>query len=190
MMEKTIVFIDAHYLSLISKELGNGTHLKYDFNQFAITLAKSENLWVDSVYYYTAPPYQSPKPTKDETEKKARYDRFISHLKRIPNFNIREGRCQKIGGEYKQKGVDTLITIDLLNVANQRKDIRKIILVSSDTDFVPIIEEIKKMNMEIIIFYYTDRKRGSKFSMSNHILQVCNKRILLKLEHFEKSIRT
>lgn len=53
-MEKTLVFIDDGYLSQISKHFGNGKYIRIDINQFAITLAKRENLWVDNVYLYTA----------------------------------------------------------------------------------------------------------------------------------------
>ena len=76
--EKAVVFIDAHYLSLISKHFGKGKYLKIDANQFAINLAKSQDLWCGGVFYYTAPPFQSPSPTKDEAKRKASYDKFIS----------------------------------------------------------------------------------------------------------------
>lgn len=55
-MEDTFVFIDSGYLSLISRHFGNDTYLKFDINQFAITLGKERGLWCKSVFYYTAPP--------------------------------------------------------------------------------------------------------------------------------------
>ena len=65
MKDTTSVFIDGGYLSVISKHFGKGKYLTFDLSQFAITLAKSQELWCESVFYYTAPPYQSIDPTDD-----------------------------------------------------------------------------------------------------------------------------
>jgi len=94
--ENTYVFIDGAYLSLISKHFGKGKYLSFDINQFAITISKPQNLWCDGVFYYTAPPFQSSPPFEDEAKRKASYDKFVAKLKRVPNFTVREGRCQKI----------------------------------------------------------------------------------------------
>ncbi len=111
-MEKTYVFIDSAYLSLISKHFGSGRYLNFDVNQFAIAIVKYKNLWCEGVFYYTAPPFQSSPPKEDEIKRRADYDKFIAKIKKAPNFTVREGRCQKIGNEYFQKGVDTLFTMD------------------------------------------------------------------------------
>lgn len=186
-MEETYVFIDGEYLSLISKHFGKWKYLKFDLNQFANTIAKSQGLWCAGVYYYTAPPYQSPSPTRDEKIRKSKYDKFINKINRIPNFIVREGRCQKIDDGFQQKGVDTLVTMDLTDVS--KKDVRTIVVVICDTDFVPILKKVGESDVEIILFYFSDFKRNSKFSMSNHLFTVCNKSILIELEHFEKSMK-
>lgn len=43
-MNNCIILIDAGYLSLISKFLGGGKHLKFDINKFSRNLAKREKL--------------------------------------------------------------------------------------------------------------------------------------------------
>src|SRR3989338_3291089 len=141
-MNKTILFIDSGYLSFISKHFGKGKPLKYKIEKFAKNICKEKNLDCDTIYFYIAPPYQSPKPTEEENKRRANYDKFILKLKQvIPTIIIREGRCQKGNkGEYQQKGVDTLLTMDLLKVA-QKQDTKTIIIITSDTDFVPIIKE-------------------------------------------------
>ena len=184
----TYVFIDGGYLSLISKHFGKGKYFALDLNQFAITLSKSQGLWCEGVFYYTAPPYQSNTPTTNEREKKAKYDKWVSRIRRIKNFNVREGRCQKTNDGFNQKGVDTLLTMDLFDICNNTK-INTIIIVICDTDFVPILEKLKEQGVEIILFYFSDYIRKSKFSMSNHLLTVCNRHILLELEHFTKSMK-
>ena len=186
-MNETFVFIDGKYLSLISKHFGKGKYLDFDLNQFAYTIAKSQGLWCKGVFYYTAPPYQSPKPTEEEKTRKSKYDKFVSRMSNIQNFVIRGGRCQKTDDGFQQKGVDTLLTMDLADVAD--KDVKTLVLVICDTDFVPILKKLKNSGIEIILFYFSDFKRNSKFSMSNHLFTVCSRHILIDLEHFKKSMK-
>jgi uncharacterized LabA/DUF88 family protein len=183
-MKQTIVFIDAGYLSFISKFFGKGKPLKYKIEKFASNLAKSREFECKKIYFYTAPPFQSSIPTKQENKRRASYDKFINKLKNAkPQIIIREGRCQKIGDNYSQKGVDTLITIDLSRIP-RKENINEIILLSSDTDFVPIIKDLKEDGIEVILAYFTDKKRKSAFSLSNHLWKACRKKILIKKEHF------
>jgi hypothetical protein len=70
---ETIVFIDGGYLAKITSRFGKeGAHLKCHINQLAMHLAKERNLWVNEIYYYTAPPYQSPIPTSEEKKKETK----------------------------------------------------------------------------------------------------------------------
>lgn len=186
-MEKTILFIDGGYLSFISKHFGGGKLLRYKIEKFAVNIAKEVDLYCQKIYFYIAPPFQSPKPSQEESKRKANYDKFIEKLKFVkPTIVVREGRLQKIDQTFQQKGVDTLMTMDLLKVS-QNKNIKKIILITSDTDFVPIIKEIKETyGIEIILAYFTDRKRKSAFSLSNHLWKVIDNKILIKKEHFNE----
>jgi hypothetical protein len=62
-------------------------------------------------------------------------------------------------------------------------------LIACDTDFVPVLNRIRKEhNVEVILYYFTDKIRRSRFSMSNHILTACDKTVLLKREHFEQNM--
>lgn len=185
-MKETIIFLDAGYLSFISKYFGNGKHLKYKIENFCKNLAKQRGLNCKKIYLYLAPPFQSPVPTSEENNRKANYDKFIEKLKSVkPEVIIREGRCQKIDESFQQKGVDTLMTMDLLKVS-QKKEVDNIIILTADTDFVPIIKEIKNdFKIKIMLAYFTDKKRKSPFSLSNHLWNVCDEYILIKLEHFK-----
>lgn len=185
-MNNCRILIDAGYLSLISKFLGKGKHLKFDINKFARNLAKKEQLDVKEIIYYTAPPYESPKPTELEIKRKTRYDKFISKLRKLPSFIVKEGRCQKIDNIFQQKGVDTLRIMDLMRIAYE-KDVKNIVLVACDTDFVPILNEVRNKGIRIILYYFTDFDRKSRFFMSNHILTACDKKVLLRKEDFEDS---
>ena len=181
-MNDCIVFIDGAYLSLVSKFLGKGKPLKFNIRKFAENLAKDQNLFCKEIFYYNCPPFQGTPPTEEQEKRKAGYDKFISKLD-LAEINVREGRCQMINGEYAQKGVDVLLSIDLVRKANKIKDF---ILVTCDTDFVPAIKDIReKDKVKVILYYFRDNH--SKFSMSDHILSVCDKKVKLEKKDFEKS---
>ena len=184
-MEKTIVFIDAGYLSFISKFFGGGKPLKYKIEVFAKNLAKSKNFECKKIYFYTAPPYQNPKPTKEENKRKANYDKFVAKLKEV-GIVVREGRCQKINNTFQQKGVDTLLTIDLSRIP-KKENISNIIVLTSDTDFVPIIKDLFKDGINVILAYFTDRRRKSGLSLSNHLWKACKSKIKIRKEFFINS---
>lgn len=181
-MEDCIVFIDGAYLSLVSKFLGKGKPLKFNIKKFAENLAKDQNLVCKEIFYYNCPPFQGTLPTKEQEIRKAGYDKFISKLD-LSGINVREGRCQMINNEYTQKGVDVLLSIDLVRKANK---IKNFILVACDTDFVLAINNIRnKDKVKVILYYFKDK--NTKFSMSDHILSVCDKKVRLEKKDFEKS---
>ena len=181
----TAVLIDAAYLSKISKHLGQGKYLKYNIHTLAINLAKAYDLWCQDIYYYTAPPFQGSPPTEEQAKRKSSYDKYKREIEsKLPTTRVKEGRCQFVNGIYRQKGVDSLITEDLIRIS-QRKEYRSIIIITADTDFAGIIERIKEeYRMEIILGYYTDKIRGSPFSISNHLWKVCDKKILITPDDF------
>jgi uncharacterized LabA/DUF88 family protein len=183
MIEEVIIFVDGAYLSYISKFFGNGKHLKFKIENFCCKIAGENGLICKEIFYYTAPPFQE--QNEKSNERKANYDKFIQKLKRANlKITIREGRCQKINSDFSQKGVDTLITMDLLKQA-QLKKTRNFLLISADTDFVPIIKDIQENNkINVILAYFTDLKRKSPFSLSNHLWVCCKQKILITKNHF------
>jgi len=188
-MEEAYVYLDGGYHSKISKHLGEGVHLKVDMKQFGITLAKQNKLWCSKVFYYTAPPYVGSNPNNEEKKKRADYDRFAHIMKKIPDFCFREGRCQKAEDDYNQKGVDTLITMDLMEMCKNKK-IKNIVILTSDTDFVPILNKLKDdFGINVILAYYCDFVRNGNFSMSNHLWACCNNKFLISKKHFDLSKR-
>jgi uncharacterized LabA/DUF88 family protein len=190
-MERAVVMIDAGFLSKVSRELGEGHYFKYDLLKFAKHLSGKKELIFNHLFFYNAPPFQSPCPSKDEKKKKEEYDSFIQKFNLCKDeITIREGRCQrlKIDGtyRYKQKGVDTLITMDLMNLPLEHPKIKTVILIASDSDFVPVINHLKKFGIKIILFTYFERKRDSKFSTSNKLLKAVSKYVKLTKEDFQE----
>ena len=181
-MKSTIVFIDGGYLSFVSRFFGRGKPLKYKMEIFAKNLAKSRGLECKKIYFYTAPPYQDSIPTKEENKRKANYDKFVIKLKEA-EIIVREGRCQKIDNTYQQKGVDTLLTLDLSRIP-KKENIPEVIVLTSDTDFVPVINDLSEDGINVILAYFTDRKRKSGLSLSNHLWKACKNKIKIKKEYF------
>ena len=180
------MFIDGAYLSLIAKKFDRKG--RYDLGKLAAVFAEDASLHCAHTYFYSAPPYQSPVPTPDENARKARYDRFISRLKGLPGLTAREGRCQKIGNSYRQKGVDTLMTMDLTLMPIDHAQVKQAIIVTADTDFVPVLSHLREHHgLRITLYYYTDRKRGSGFSLSNHLLSICDECRLISPSHFDRA---
>ena len=95
-MEYTIVFIDAGFLSKLSKYFGKEKHITFNLHEFSKYLSRKQNLFCKKTYYYTAPPFISDKPSTEEIIRKRNYDNFIDKLSKDKDFIIREGRCQRL----------------------------------------------------------------------------------------------
>ncbi|MBT4135328.1 NYN domain-containing protein [archaeon] len=187
-MDNTLVFIDAGFLSKLSKYFGKGKYLNYDLFRFPKYISKKQNLFCKKTFYYIAPPFISNKSSPEEIRRKKDYDNFIKIISKNKEFIIREGRCQrlKIDGEFifKQKGVDSLAVIDLVNVLIDYPNIKKIILIASDSDFVPVINNLNKRGVKTILYTYYERGRKARFSTSNELIKSVYKYVLLTKEDF------
>ncbi len=188
-MNGTLVFIDAGFISKLKKYFGNGNYLKTDLIKLSNNLSKKHNLDCVKIFYYTAPPFQSGRPTKEESQRFRRYRKFKARLSKYPNIIIREGRCQrlKIDGNFKygQKAVDILLTMDLTNVPINYLDVKQIILMTTDSDFVPIMENLKQQKIKTILYTYYDRKRDTNFSRSNELIKSVSRYVQLTKQDFE-----
>ena len=189
-MEKTIVMIDAGFLSKVSYKLGEGHYFKYDLLKFSKKLSGKQKLIFKHLFFYNAPPFQSSNPSDDERKRKEDYDSFIQKLNQNKEVTIREGRVQRLKIDkkyiYKQKGVDTLLTMDLMDIPIANPKIKTVILIASDSDFVPIIERLKKLGIKVILYTYFERDRKSKFSTSNKLLNAVTRYARLNEQDFKE----
>jgi len=191
-MEDTLVFLDEGFIYKLSKHFGGGKSIKFNRISFAKNLSKKQKLICKKIFYYNAPPFLSEKSVKKEEKRKKGYDKFIKKLQKYNEVIIREGRCQrlKIDGKfiYKQKAVDVLLTMDLTNVPVKYPNVKKIILVSSDSDFVPVINNLEQQGIKTILYaYYEKGNRKSIFSTSNELIKSVHRYVLLTKQDFEDS---
>lgn len=190
-MEDTLMFVDDGFFRLVKKHFEDICKKKKKFLQTFRNICKKENLNLKHLFIYSAPPYQSEKPSKKENRLKEDYDKIKKMLKNKKWITFREGRCQrlKIDGDYhySQKGVDILLVIDLMRFKKVYPSINRIILIACDSDFVPAIKQLKDEGIEVFLYTYFERKRDSQFSRYNELLKVASRWVKLDESYFENS---
>lgn len=140
---RAMVFIDGGYLRDGFKKLLG--HDKIDFGKLINSLVCYKSRIMDKgevtrVYYYDAIVDASVDPEKHTQQKK-----YFHNIALYPDFEVKLGRLVKTGtGEYRQKGVDILISIDMLTKAFQNfYDVA--VFVGGDDDFVDLVDTVKNL---------------------------------------------
>ena len=187
MNEDTLIFVDDGFFRLLKKHFERKSGKKKLLKTFR-NICANEKLNLRHLFFYSAPPYQSRGLSEKENKLKKDYDLIRKMVSGKKWATFREGRCQrlKFDGEYKyiQKGVDILLVIDLMRFEKKFPNVKKIILIACDSDFVPAINRLTSEGIEVVLYTYFDRKRGSRFSRYNELLDVCSKWVKLKSEDF------
>lgn len=199
-MEDALVFLDSAYLDKITIALGGGIRIRIEYIPFCSYLANLRGLNCKRIYYYCAPPYQNEAPTVDQRRRRKGYDNFVGYMeiKYRNYFIIREGHLIQLFEKtlqesfrpiYHQKGVDTWLTMDLLEEPFKEK-VKTIILIASDGDFVPVIDRIQQRGIKPILFYYFNYSIEPKTVVSQKLLeQIGNANaFVLKKEDLDKNI--
>ena len=139
-MARCAIFIDGAYLEFVLKqEFGRPS---VDFAGLVSKIAGSSDLL--RAYYYDCLPYQSARPTPDESERFARRQKFHHALNLIPRFEVRLGKLAFRGHQngrpiFEQKRVDILLGVDLVQLAAKHQ-ITDAMIVAGDSDFLPAVE--------------------------------------------------
>ncbi len=149
-MEKAIILIDGGYLHKVLKRSYNS--VKIDYNKFSGVICTELDLERLRTYYYTSMPIQRKNNPEDE-KRYSGIQRFLSNLRRLPRFEVKLGKLQLIGGQFRQKMVDVLISIDIIK-KSYGGEIKHIILIAGDADFVPAIKTAKDEDVIIHLFYH------------------------------------
>ena len=190
-MDDTLVFVDDGFFRLVKRNFEEKSKKKKKFLQTFRNICKKEDLILKHLFIYSAPPYQSESPSDKENKLKRDYDKIKKMLENKKWITFREGRIQrlKIDGKYKfsQKGVDILLVIDLMGFKKIFPNINKIILITCDSDFVPAILQLKKEDIQVVLYTYFERKRNSIFSRYNELLESCSRWVKLEENFFDDS---
>jgi uncharacterized LabA/DUF88 family protein len=175
--ERTIIFIDGSNFYHILKEMfeSSMTLMKFDFERFIKEIFQDRK--VIRTYYYTAP-----LDKKKDEETYSKQQRFFEKLKKIPNFELVVCRMQKdnVNGEirYCVKEDDIHLAVDMLKLAyNDAYDTA--VLISTDGDFVPVIEAIKEKGKKV-------ENIGFNIKFSWYLKQKCDKFKQISKEELSK----
>ncbi len=79
--------------------------------------------------------------------------------------------------------------MDLISISIKYKNIKKIIIISSDSDFVPVIKYLEEQGIKTILYTYYERKRDSPFSRSNELIKAVYKYKLISKDVLLLAIR-
>ena len=163
-MARCAVLIDAGYLEKV---------LVNDFNRARIDIGKLADELAGTMerlrtYYYHCMPFQSTPPTTEERRRFAAMDSYIAALKKLPRFQFRQGKLQKIAGVFRQKRVDIWMAVDLVRMSFSNQ-IEKAIVITGDSDLVPAIEAARDAGVVVVLYY-------SPNSRHDELLQACDER--------------
>jgi len=111
---------------------------------------------------------------------KANQDRFLANLTK-QGVPVKTGYILKSDGDYTEKGVDVQIAVDICMKA-VRNEYDFLILVSSDTDLIPAIKEIKTLGKKVEYV-------GFESSPSYALIRFSDSRRLLRKEDLELFIK-
>ena len=181
MKNKIAVFIDGGYVDKMAVHgfnEQNGCENKLDYCKL-IEHAMLENGEKEydllRVYYYTCPPYKFENPTYEQKTFCEGRENFINKISGLNRFEVRLGRLQSIDvgdgkKKFRQKGVDIYLAADLLGLALKNK-ISKAVIITGDSDFVPVIQMVKEAGVVVKLYYYNSQnERGKKSGTFNYLL--------------------
>ena len=152
------------------------TDEKFDFENYIKYLTKSD--YIIDIYYYNA-------SLKQQLSKKPfrRQQILFSRLRKINNCNVvlckRKPRIDTEGKEYHIiKGDDVYLTIDMISDAYENK-YDKAVLISSDGDFTPLVDKIRRLKKEVDICYFENCVSDDLLKASTEV-HLINKKIVKK----------
>ena len=172
-MGRFALFVDGGYLRKVLRQFGEP---RIDFRKLSEHFAGADERL--RTYYYDCAPYQSPHPTQEEQDRKAKFDGFVDALgKHVPRLQLRLGRLARRWNadgsiDFEQKKVDVLLTVDLVRLACE-KQIQRAVLVAGDSDFVPAIQVAKDAGTIVQLYHGTNPRPHDE------LLRCCDDRMVM-----------
>jgi uncharacterized LabA/DUF88 family protein len=125
------------------------------YELFADILTREEDLFPKNVsfelirtYYYDAQISE-----KEDRKKYREINKNMERVEYIPGFDVRLGTLKKTKDGYRQKGVDTLIAIDMLSKAYENH-YDMAVLVAGDEDFLEVVKSVKNTGKRVIGVFF------------------------------------
>jgi len=170
-IRRVMIFIDGSNFYYSLKKSFFKTNIDFEkFCNFA-----SDNQDIVKILYYSAP-----LSIDDNPDEYAKQQKFFNYLKHVPNLEIYLGRLERRLNNHKvEKGVDVKLAVDL--IVNAYKDNYDVaVLISNDADFIPSIEEVKKLGKQV---YNVSFKKTKSY----HLNMICNNTI--KVDNIQEFLK-
>lgn len=179
MAKKVFIAIDGgnFYRKLKDKNIGCLHPSEFNYASFVKFLARKDK--IIGINYYVGQVREEPNNEKSKILKRDQ-DRFLARLQNL-GFIVKRGYILKSDGGYHEKGVDVQIAVDICMMA-VRKEYDRLILVSSDTDLIPAIKEVKVLGKHVEYV-------GFDFSPSFALIRFSDFRTLLKKDDLLKFMK-
>lgn len=150
---RVMIFIDGAYLrenlrKILGDDLINFTKL----SNFLVSLSNIRGLQSEiiRIFYYDAIV-----DAKENLEEHKKQDEYFEKIRQTEFYEVRLGRLIKTNDKYKQKGVDVLLSIDILSKAYENQfDIA--IIVCGDDDFIDVVKSVKDIGKRVYGIYFRE----------------------------------
>ncbi len=165
--EKVKIFLDGSNFYYYCKDIGIPAYPNFDFEKLINILANSRLIKEKS--YYVGVVRGKPSDSKS-MKMMAKQMSLFSYLKKN-EWKINKGYLLKTKGKHHEKGVDVKLALDLaLGAVDDLYDVA--ILISSDTDILPAVEEAKLRGKKVEYIGFSDNP-------SKAMLNKCDRSMLL-----------
>jgi len=147
----TAIFIDGGYLD-------NNAKPNISYIKLSDTLAGNDRIL--QTYYYNGYPYDCSKQLQPDSKHLMFYEKkikFFRALEELPKFTCRFGYTVFRKGVFMQKGVDSLLVVDMLNLS-ARKTIDSIKLLAGDRDLIAGVKSARDFGVIVDLFTF---KKGT-----------------------------
>ncbi len=160
MVEEAAVLIDNGYFKEVIKEIFNNKLPKIDYLKLSEEICRKIDKKRYRTYLYDSLPWKGPNPTKDESERYSRAQKFFTSLSSLPSFEVRLGKLVRRNNEFIQKGVDILLVIDIVKLTLKDR-VRHIAIITGDADYVPAFKLARDEGVKIYLFHSPNKKQYS-----------------------------
>ena len=141
--QRIAILVDGSNMYHYLREMGLTGLMMFDYRAFAQHLARARII-VSATYYIGK--VRSDGDAKSN-ELRRNQQRLMNRL-RAAGWHVEFGHMMEHRGIFQEKGVDVHIAIDLLTGAYDNTfDVA--VLVSSDTDFIPVIHRIRRKGKQV-----------------------------------------
>ncbi len=161
--ERVAIFIDGANMFHASNYL----KLKIDYRKLIEILRKDR--WLLRAYFYTGIPADRNLPPEIYQQFKKQQN-FLNELSNI-GIKVKTMPLKRTPEGFIEKGIDILLATDMVSLAF-RNAYDTAVLVSGDSDYVPVVEEIQALGKRVENATF---KRESSF----HLRKVCDSFIIL-----------